>query len=429
MKSLSFLLLYSILIVHNSSSTIPCLSSVQSSFKIYTVAAAKKRNKCKLSKILAKSLTGNGFTKVMCPFGILLVATDRYPDELLKYGANLVANLIDKDNDGIPDDEATVEALAHGGKDGSGAALVCGVSASEEKKEEKLRGLAWTFSCQTWKAGTSKEKNYKAIMFEEAFHMINEGWAASFPEIFGYDNFRDSLICRETARHQCVKPGWWHEENKCPVGAPFSPGNPAPSPLESGDGDCTEPSCDCFEFYRQAATLYMGWNDLPFWYSSYMPRSKKAFLDMASSELLTMMADPLYHQPQTALSGVYTKRQIQGSKGTSNGACLDNRKFRVNGKGCKWVAKKHVNRCKLAGAILGCKKSCKNCPCNQIGDDDNAGDDNESDDGGTSGEDVCEGHGHSEQECYAIGNDCCHYHNGKCWSAIGQDICKGIDTE
>jgi len=150
--------LSTILLANVVSSTIPCLSHVQSSLKIYTVAGAKKKSKCQLRNNLAKSLTANGFTKVMCPFGILLVATDEYPDELLKYGANIVANLVDSNNDGKADDKTTLKALAHRGKNGSGAALVCGSNQSEERKEENLKGLAWTFSCQTWKAGKSKKR-------------------------------------------------------------------------------------------------------------------------------------------------------------------------------------------------------------------------------------------------------------------------------
>mmetsp|Transcript_12984 Transcript_12984/g.15233 ORF Transcript_12984/g.15233 Transcript_12984/m.15233 type:complete len:431 (+) Transcript_12984:38-1330(+) len=426
---LLFVLISSILLAHDTSASLPCLSHVKSSFKIYTVAGAKKKSKCKLHGKLAKSLTNNGFTKVMCPFGILLVATEKYPDELLKYGANIIANLIDNDNDGKADDWKTLKALAHRGKKGTGAALVCGVNQSEEQKEENLKGLAWTFSCQTWKAGISAENDYKAIMFEEGFHMVHQGWAASMPEAFGDNNFQDSVVSRETARHQCVKPGWWHPENTCPEGAPFLPGNPASSPLQPGTGDCAASNCDVFEFYRQAATLYMDWTELPFWYSSYMPTSKDKFMEMASEELLTMMADPSYHQPQKALSGVYTRKKI-GSNGVSRGACRDDWKFKVNGNNCKWVSQSPIDRCTLSKVKEGCKKSCENCPCNQVNQadddmydyDDSTGDDN-SGDGGPTGEEVCEGKNYSEQACLALGNGCCHYYDNVCWSSIGQNVC------
>lgn len=329
-----------------------------------------KDDKCKLHPELVSSLKANGFTKVMCPFGILMVATKRYPDELLKYGANLIANVIDSDNDGVPDDEDTVDALAHLGRKDHGYSLVCGVSRSEERKEENLEGLDFTFSCQTWKGVDNedgiRDDGFRAIMFEEAFHMMNEGWSDIYPDIFGYDNFQDSLICRETASHQCVSPGWWHPENQCPNGAPFNPGNPASSPLSPGDGDCTDSSCDCFEFYRQAATLYMGWDALPFWYSDYMPTTKSEFEEMASLELLEMMANPIYNQPQSPLSGVYTKKGIRGTKGKSSGACRNNFKFRVDGdqeKSCKWVKQDPSTRCNENGATKACKKICDNCPC------------------------------------------------------------------
>ena len=90
------------------------------------------------------------------------------------------------------------------------------------RQEQNIEGLDYTFSCQTH--GGESNDEYRAIMFEEAFHMLNEGWADVYPDIFGYDSFQSSLICRETASHQCVSPGWWHPENKCPNGAPFTPG-------------------------------------------------------------------------------------------------------------------------------------------------------------------------------------------------------------
>ena len=39
------------------------------------------------------------------------------------------------------------------------------------------------------------------------------------------------------------------------------------------------------------------------------------------------------------------------------------------------------------------------------------------------GEEVCEGHGFSFAECWAI--PCCHWDDGECWSSVGQDQCQG----
>lgn len=57
-------------------------------------------------------------------------------------------------------------------------------------------------------------------------------------------------------------------------------------------------------------TLYMDWDDLPFWYSEYMPRTKNEFKAMASDQLLATMADPQYNQHKVALSGIYTSNVL-----------------------------------------------------------------------------------------------------------------------
>lgn len=212
-------------------------------------------------------------------------------------------------------------------------------------------------------------------MFEEAYHLAHDGWSRSMPKEFGVDDHYGSVVCREKSRLQCVKPGWWHEENVCPKGAPFKPGRPAKSPLRAGDGDCTDPKCDCHEFHRQAATLYMGWYSLPFWYSPYMPRTKEKFLKMASPEYLKIMSDPKYHQPQKPIPGVYTHK-VQGTKGNETGLCK------------------------------------KKCIC-----DDGAGSG-----GAENGEEACEDHKYGIKECERIG--CCHYEDGQCWSSVGKNKCK-----
>lgn len=258
----------------------------------------------------------------------------------------------------------------------------------------------------------------EGILFEEAFHMYHQnGLAKVYPEIFGMDSFDQSVVCRETARLQCVSPGWMHPENKCPDGAPFEPGNPASSPLEPGYGDCTYPSCDCAEFYRQALTLYMDWDTNGVWYSPYMPSNRNDFMNMASAELLDVLSNPIYNQPQGPLPRTYDVKGVLGSLGNGVGAtCHDKFKFMFRGRkrSCKWVAKNSSKRCTYKVVRNECKKTCDNCSC-----------ENESG-GELNGEEACEGHGYTEEQCLQVGNDCCHW-NVICWSSIGQDTCQGLD--
>jgi len=71
--------------------------------------------------------------------------------------------------------------------------------------------------------------------------------------VFGVNDFT-STICKEMAALECVKPGWWHEENTCPNGERTT-GNASPPPLA---GTCNTANCDCVEFYQQAVTISVG---------------------------------------------------------------------------------------------------------------------------------------------------------------------------
>ena len=328
----------------------------------------------------------------------------------LKYGANIVANLLDNNNDGIVDDAAVLGQLAQKKVLGHGAVLMCGSTRAKEQKESFFEEIfAYSFSCQTF-SSFGKATEFKAIMFEESFHMIHQnGWAVSYPDIFGLDSYTSSVVCRETARHQCTSPGYFHPENTCPNGSTLAPGSPQASPLQ---GTCNYPSCDCAEFYRQAATAYMNWvGDLDFWYADHMPNNKADFVSMSSSEMLSVMENPAYHQPQAPLSGVYTQTGMTGtlitpaptqapttaapvpdpspapttaaptaSPPTTTGTCFDSvEQFNAVKPGVEgwtklktcdvWVNRKNTPwRCKNVGGVKeNCPKTCTNCCVETIG--------------------------------------------------------------
>jgi len=178
-------------------------------------------------------------------------------------------------------------------------------------------------------------------MFHEAHHLVHQqGWAAVWPEIFGdiacsCDNLKacddtpgacagddddddddwptvwdKSLVCKEVALHQCVKPGWAHRENKCPCDDhERKPGDPAPSPLH---GTCNADNCDCVEFHRTAGLTYAGQYDPDtcFYDSSQvdkgsMPTTKATISEMLSDEYKAILDDPKYAQPRKPLSDIY----------------------------------------------------------------------------------------------------------------------------
>ena len=163
-----------------------------------------------------------------------------------------------------------------------------------------------------------------------------------------------STVCAETARLQCVSPGWVHPENKCPDGdEERAPGDPAPSPVRGG---CNEPSCDCNElrgsrplgqsdspglefrqksaemsrntlalrcalhlegtvnfayragneFHWSAVENYMYQPDADTWdWSSSWPRNRADVMAMLSDSYKAVLEDPTYGLPQKPIMGEY----------------------------------------------------------------------------------------------------------------------------
>ena len=131
---------------------------------------------CQVPADTAASLKASGFVRVACPFGVLVAGTATYPTEYLQYGAAVLANILDRDDDGVADDPSVLGHLTYLGKRRGGAMLACGTSRAEEEKEEQVRGFDYTFSCQTHhvsdQSGPVALRTFKAIMQEEVWSLI-----------------------------------------------------------------------------------------------------------------------------------------------------------------------------------------------------------------------------------------------------------------
>ena len=283
------------------------IEDISSPFDVYAVDDTCG---CQVPPKKAKAMKARGFTKVACPFGVLIAGTDGYPENDLKFGANVIAEILDPEQNGVPADSALVEILTYRNKSKGGALLQCGVSQEEESQGDGLaRGglFDYSFSCQTWKAYNLQD--FEGIMMEEAFHMVHQlGYAVLYPEELGMEDHSSSIISRETARLQCVSPGYFHPENTCPADSPREPGNPASSPL---DGTCNDPNCDVAEFYKMVLFLAIGMGEEndpsgPYvWQSDYTPGKQDEVLAMLSTEFKEMINTPSLHQLTAPLTGKY----------------------------------------------------------------------------------------------------------------------------
>ena len=146
------------------------------------------------------------------------------------------------------------------------------------------------------------------------------GYAVLYPEELGMEDHSSSVIGRETARLQCISPGYFHPENTCPADSPRKPGNPASSPL---DGTCNYPNCDVAEFYKMVLFLAIGMGEEndpsgpSVWQSDYTPGTQDEVLAMLSTEFKEMINTPSLHQLTAPLTGKYDVDEDMSDECTS----------------------------------------------------------------------------------------------------------------
>ena len=238
------------------------------------------------------ALTSVEFTRCAMPFGVLLAADDRMPETYVQKAAQILAELIDKDIDGVADDEALAAQLSQWSI--AWLAMPWDPERWENDQLPQLqRVLGYDIVIPRWWMESSSipdpGSQERAMMVEEIIHFMTQfGWSELYPAQFGVNDWT-SVIAKETQAASC---DWWqHPENDCP-------GSPAEYP-----GDCSDPSCDIVEFYQQVLVLRAGM--IPGWFGIGFPRDKESLETKLSQELKDIMDDPYYHQPQEPLGMNY----------------------------------------------------------------------------------------------------------------------------
>ena len=229
-----------------------------------------------------KALAAVGFSRCAMPFGVLLAADDRMPAPYLELAAAVLAEMLDQDHDGVPDDAALVALLRD--RDAAWLAMPVDRRDWERRQLPRLeRVLGYDIVIPAWWLDVrpgGPDARGRAVTVEEIHHFITQfGLSRLHPEIFGVEDWT-SIIARETARAKCVF--WQHPENDCP-------GRPAESP-----GDCSDPNCDVVEFFQQVVVLRAGMK--PGWRGIGFPETAKELDSLLSPEFRAAIDDPAHHQ-------------------------------------------------------------------------------------------------------------------------------------
>ena len=238
---------------------------------------------CQVPPSTATALSDAGFVNVACPFGVLIAGTAAYRPDYLKYGAAVIANILDQDADGVADDPAVVAELTY--RNGNrGALLACGASRAEVERGDQLGGgsapFGYSFSCQTHHVSGESDAaaldTLKAIMQEEAFHLVHQlGYARAHPDALGLDDFTTSVAARETRGCNASGQGGTIPKTRAPPRTRASPGTGPPrSPRRWRLHAC---QLRRGQFYKQA--LFLAVKRAPrrpveMWFSDLMPKNQ-----------------------------------------------------------------------------------------------------------------------------------------------------------
>ena len=244
-----------------------------------------------LNKEERSTLADTGMTQCAMPFGVLLAADKRMPEAYVHQAAGILAEMLDQNMDGEPDDPALVKLL----QDRQIAWLAMPVDPETWEREQLpklLQVLGYDIIIPSWWMGVrsnTPDDHARAVMVEEVHHFITQfGLSRLYPEVFGVEDW-SSVIAQETARAQC--DFWQHPENDCPG----SPGDV--------DGDCSDPNCDVVEFYQQVVVMRAGME--PGWRGIGFPENREELESVLGEEIKAVMDDPAYHQLSTPLTFNY----------------------------------------------------------------------------------------------------------------------------
>jgi hypothetical protein len=131
-----------------------------------------------LSGCTPEKRQGSVFAKQVEVFGLHIYATDTTGDDKLLHAANILAEYIDNDEDGIPDNPEIIKALIDGQ-----AAVVMTATERENTAGPHPRGQG-LYDEETI-PNAAQHGRFDASL-EEILHMVSDvGWAGAYPSVFG----------------------------------------------------------------------------------------------------------------------------------------------------------------------------------------------------------------------------------------------------
>lgn len=231
------------------------------------------------------------FAKQVKVFGILVVATNNVADDKLLHAANMMAEYLDNDEDGMPDNPKVLDALVS-----QNTMLVMA------KDEDELRAIGRSvlppgakqslYDYETRPGGAAQGLFDAAL--EEIIHPITDvGYATAYPEVFGTEPGSEVAKIMDEARGGHFEP----VPEKYPDNAWYT----------YYDETCKY-DCQITEYIYWALTSILGAQDFP----GRLERIQDEWryntaekLKTGDPKIYALLTDPQYKLPTVLPDGVY----------------------------------------------------------------------------------------------------------------------------
>jgi len=239
-----------------------------------------------------KTKVAAAFTKQVDVFGLHIYATNTTGDDKLLHAANILAEYIDNDEDGLPDNPKIMRALI----DGRGA-IVMRKTEGERPTGARPRGQG-LYDEET--IPNARAQGRFDASLEEVLHMVTDvGWAGAYPDVFGRGPGTEISNALDKARGG----RFTGVPQRYPDGAWFT-----------YDDTTCDYDCQNSEYIYWALTSLLGAQDYPGrleqiereWRLNTPDKVRQG--DPAVYAILT---DPQYNLPKVTPDGIYRARTFQ----------------------------------------------------------------------------------------------------------------------
>ena len=230
------------------------------------------------------------FTKKVDVFGVPIYATNTTGDHKLLHAAGVLAQYIDNNEDGEPDNPLIMAALL----EGEGAITMTRIEGEMRGAPRGSRPRGQGLYDEETHPNAKEEGVFDGAL-EEILHMVSDvGWGGAYPEVFG------RVPGTEIANAMDLARGGQFQEipDEYPAGAWYS-----------YDDETCDYDCMASEYIYWAFTSFLGAQDIP-GRSEQVGREWKlttrALLQEQDLAVYAILSNPEYKFPSVAPDGKYT---------------------------------------------------------------------------------------------------------------------------